>query len=217
MSMQHQQALANKASERYLLGEMSEPERFDFEAHYFDCPACADDVRAGVALARGGLTELQHLPEALKELRVRVLRPAGSGLRHWMSSRPATSARFWSTPAAIAARRPKSSPSTAFPSGARSSGWRASKAAPSRRHVAAATAFGLSGLKSVTDVSGRRSQLSSSAYLSRSMPIIFSTYFSKAGSVSPFFILRMKYFSKPTLARCTHLPFLNQLTLRGGI
>ena len=53
MSMQHQQALANKASERYLLGEMSEPERFDFEAHYFDCPACADDVRAGVALARG--------------------------------------------------------------------------------------------------------------------------------------------------------------------
>ena len=53
MSMQHHQALANKASERYLLGEMSEPERFDFEAHYFDCPACADDVRAGDALARG--------------------------------------------------------------------------------------------------------------------------------------------------------------------
>ena len=53
MSMQHQQALATKASERYLLGEMSEPERFDFEAHYFDCPACADDVRAGEAFARG--------------------------------------------------------------------------------------------------------------------------------------------------------------------
>ncbi len=53
MSMQHQEALATKAPERYLLGEMSEPERFDFEAHYFDCPACADDVRAGAALARG--------------------------------------------------------------------------------------------------------------------------------------------------------------------
>jgi hypothetical protein len=51
--MQHQQALATKASERYLLGEMSEPERFDFEAHYFDCPTCADDVRTGDALARG--------------------------------------------------------------------------------------------------------------------------------------------------------------------
>lgn len=53
MSMQHQQALATKASERYLLGEMSEPERFDFEAHYFDCSTCADDVRTGDALARG--------------------------------------------------------------------------------------------------------------------------------------------------------------------
>ena len=53
MSMEHQQALATKASERYLLGEMSEPERFDFEAHYFDCPECADDVRTAAALARG--------------------------------------------------------------------------------------------------------------------------------------------------------------------
>ena len=53
MSMEHQQALATKASERYLLGEMSEPERFDFEAHYFDCTACAGDVRTGAALARG--------------------------------------------------------------------------------------------------------------------------------------------------------------------
>ncbi len=51
--MQHQQALATKASERYLLGEMSELERFAFEAHYFDCPSCADDVRTGAALARG--------------------------------------------------------------------------------------------------------------------------------------------------------------------
>ena len=50
--MLHQEALATKASERYLLGEMSEPERFDFEDHYFACTACADDVRAGAALAR---------------------------------------------------------------------------------------------------------------------------------------------------------------------
>jgi len=53
MSMHHQNALATKASERYLLGEMDEPERFEFEAHYFDCPACAEDVRTGVAMARG--------------------------------------------------------------------------------------------------------------------------------------------------------------------
>ncbi len=51
--MEHHNALATKASERYLLGEMSELERFEFEAHYFDCAVCADDVRTGAALARG--------------------------------------------------------------------------------------------------------------------------------------------------------------------
>jgi hypothetical protein len=51
--MDHGRALTTKASERYLLGEMSEPERFDFESHYFSCEACAEDVRAGVVLSRG--------------------------------------------------------------------------------------------------------------------------------------------------------------------
>ncbi len=51
--MDHQQALDTKASERYLLGEMSEPERFAFEAHYFACQECGEDVRAGAAMARG--------------------------------------------------------------------------------------------------------------------------------------------------------------------
>jgi hypothetical protein len=51
--MDHIQALADKASERYLLGEMTEPERFAFEAHYFECSECAEEVRLGAALARG--------------------------------------------------------------------------------------------------------------------------------------------------------------------
>jgi hypothetical protein len=42
------------AAERYLLNEMAELERFDFEAHYFSCADCADDVREG-ALMRDGV------------------------------------------------------------------------------------------------------------------------------------------------------------------
>jgi hypothetical protein len=45
--MTHQQALDGLASERYLLDEMAEVERFEFEAHYFDCAECAEDVRLG--------------------------------------------------------------------------------------------------------------------------------------------------------------------------
>ena len=54
-------------------------------------------------------------------------------------------------------------------------------------------------------------------FSSRSIPNALSTCFSYRGSDVPFFILYMKYFSNATLAKCTHLPFLNQLTLRGGI
>jgi hypothetical protein len=42
------------AAERYLLNEMAELERFDFESHYFSCADCADDVRTG-ALMRDGV------------------------------------------------------------------------------------------------------------------------------------------------------------------
>ena len=45
--MTHQQSLDGLASERYLLDEMTEVERFEFEEHYFDCAECAEDVKLG--------------------------------------------------------------------------------------------------------------------------------------------------------------------------
>lgn len=44
--MDHDQAVQTHAVERYLLKEMTPSEREEFEAHYFDCTACADDLRA---------------------------------------------------------------------------------------------------------------------------------------------------------------------------
>ena len=45
--MTHEQALETHAAERYLLGEMSELERYRFEEHFFGCDACAEDMRLG--------------------------------------------------------------------------------------------------------------------------------------------------------------------------
>jgi hypothetical protein len=45
--MTHQEAIDGLASERYLLNEMSEDERFEFESHYFECLDCAEDVKLG--------------------------------------------------------------------------------------------------------------------------------------------------------------------------
>jgi Putative zinc-finger len=76
MNMDHRNAVASNASERYLLGEMSEAERFAFEAHYFECVECAADVRAGDILARSvravysdGSAPRPKVPEAVAPLR----------------------------------------------------------------------------------------------------------------------------------------------------
>jgi hypothetical protein len=51
--MNHAQAVETHAVERYLLNEMSELDRHAFEAHYFECETCADDVRAGALMREG--------------------------------------------------------------------------------------------------------------------------------------------------------------------
>jgi len=45
--MTHQQAIDTLAAERYLLEEMTEVEKHDFENHFFDCGECAEEVRLG--------------------------------------------------------------------------------------------------------------------------------------------------------------------------
>jgi anti-sigma factor RsiW len=45
--MTHQQALDTMAAERYLLDEMPEVEKHQFEEHFFDCDDCAEEVRRG--------------------------------------------------------------------------------------------------------------------------------------------------------------------------
>ena len=38
--MDHRNATETKAAEQYLLGEMTEIQRADFEEHFFTCPEC---------------------------------------------------------------------------------------------------------------------------------------------------------------------------------
>ena len=51
--------------ERYVLGELDDEKRAAFEEHYFDCPACAEQVTAAVAVAEGA--------RALPPVRARTL------------------------------------------------------------------------------------------------------------------------------------------------
>ncbi len=48
--MDHDLVVREKMTERYLLDELDPRDRDQFEEHYFDCPDCALDVRAGANL-----------------------------------------------------------------------------------------------------------------------------------------------------------------------
>jgi hypothetical protein len=52
--MEHTEAIATNASERYVLGEVTAAEGDAFEEHFFDCAVCADDVRLGASFLDGG-------------------------------------------------------------------------------------------------------------------------------------------------------------------
>ena len=49
--MEHQAAVDGRLIERYLLDELSPDETAEFEAHFFECALCADDVCQGAHLA----------------------------------------------------------------------------------------------------------------------------------------------------------------------
>jgi hypothetical protein len=95
--MDHLQAVDTLATERYILDEMTDEERESFEAHYFSCPECAEDLRAAAmmgdgvrdGLARGGA------PLAGEHRTVLPMRP----MRH--SWRPSI-ALPWAAAAALA-------------------------------------------------------------------------------------------------------------------
>ena len=47
LAMDHNDVVRQKLTERYLLNELEGEQRDEFEEHYFDCPECALDIRAG--------------------------------------------------------------------------------------------------------------------------------------------------------------------------
>jgi hypothetical protein len=59
--MDHNEALQEMATERYLLGELTPELREAFEAHVFACSECALDVRAAAAFIEEAKLQLPHL------------------------------------------------------------------------------------------------------------------------------------------------------------
>jgi hypothetical protein len=99
--MTHEEAVSTLAPERYLLEEMSGPERETFEEHYFSCVECADDVRTGGVMRDGvhaGLMNEQSVHTVHDMTASAAWRRKNVGARRWYQS-PAIP---WAAAAALA-------------------------------------------------------------------------------------------------------------------
>jgi hypothetical protein len=68
MLMDHQEAVRRGVIEKYLLNEISQPERDEIEMHFFDCQECAEEMRTTAAFLAGAKLELRrsHLPQPVR-------------------------------------------------------------------------------------------------------------------------------------------------------
>ena len=86
--MNHQLAEQTQAVDKYLLNEMSETERLEFEAHYFECQTCADQLRQDV-IAIDNLKQV--LLDEQRETAEQRVSTATQARKNWLSwLRPAT-------------------------------------------------------------------------------------------------------------------------------
>src|SRR5438046_9901580 len=58
--MDHNQAVQLQAAVKYMLGELSQTQRDEYEEHYFDCAECAVDIQALVTFADTGREVLRQ-------------------------------------------------------------------------------------------------------------------------------------------------------------
>lgn len=90
--MDHSQAIHIGAAEKYLLNELNEEERSQYEGHFFDCGECADDVRSSAVFEANAKEVLKQMPER------RV-----AGTQDPRVARPDWRALFWPVPLGAAA------------------------------------------------------------------------------------------------------------------
>jgi len=89
--MDHDGVVRQKLTERYLLGELDDQARQEFEERYFDCPVCALDVRAGALFVEQSKVLLEdEAQRAHAGLPVAAPGPAKPGWFAWF--RPAFAA-----------------------------------------------------------------------------------------------------------------------------
>jgi hypothetical protein len=82
-NMDHNEAVRLQAAEKYLLGELPREQHAAFEEHFFDCSACAEEMKATAAFMESARQVYrEQVPETVE---VKGLVPASPTARGWFA------------------------------------------------------------------------------------------------------------------------------------
>lgn len=84
--MDHDISIKTQAAEKYLLGELQPSEREAFEQHFFECPACAEEVRLGFQFSENAKAVFRRGPRRVYE--PEQWKPSNWFARMWTDMRP---------------------------------------------------------------------------------------------------------------------------------
>ena len=86
--MDHNEAVRLQAAEKYVLGKLPKDQHAAYEEHYFDCPACAEEIKATVAFMESARQVVrEETPEPVGARRLAPVTPTPGGWFAWL--RPA--------------------------------------------------------------------------------------------------------------------------------
>lgn len=80
--MDHNEAVRLQAAEKYVLGKLPKEQHAAYEEHYFDCSACAEEIKATVAFMESARQVMRE--EALEPVGARVVSPTAPGFFSWV-------------------------------------------------------------------------------------------------------------------------------------
>ena len=83
--MDHNEAVRLQAAEKYVLGSLPKEQHADYEEHFFDCTACAEEIKATVAFMESARQLVRE--QALEPVGAKAPAPGVPGFSSWL--RPA--------------------------------------------------------------------------------------------------------------------------------
>jgi hypothetical protein len=81
--MDHNEAVRLQAAEKYVLGKLPKEQHAAYEEHYFECPACAEEIKATVAFMESARQVIRE--EALEPAGAKRLTPATQTTGGWFA------------------------------------------------------------------------------------------------------------------------------------